>query len=81
MAGRNNGRGRPPRHATDADRGQRRAIAQLRAVRHRSGRGDDLMGGVAAHRPGRGSHKKSAAEVLGMPNGATNNFVVYFCSL
>jgi tRNA uridine 5-carboxymethylaminomethyl modification enzyme len=30
--------------------------------------GDDLMGGVAAHRPGRESHKKSAEEVLGMPN-------------
>jgi tRNA uridine 5-carboxymethylaminomethyl modification enzyme len=26
------------------------------------------MGGVAAHRPGRESHKKSAEEVLGMPN-------------
>lgn len=30
--------------------------------------GDELMGGVAAHRPGRESHKKSAEEVLGMPN-------------
>ena len=30
--------------------------------------GNDLMGGVAAHRPGRESHKKSAEEVLGMPN-------------
>lgn len=30
--------------------------------------GNDLMGGAAAHRPGRESHKKSAEEVLGMPN-------------
>ena len=30
--------------------------------------GEELMGGVAAHRPGRESHKKSAEEVLGMPN-------------
>ena len=30
--------------------------------------GNDLMGGAAANRPGRESHKKSAEEVLGMPN-------------
>jgi len=30
--------------------------------------GNDLMGGAAAHRKGRESHKKSAEEVLGMPN-------------
>ncbi|KAL7531313.1 hypothetical protein ACHAXR_003973 [Thalassiosira sp. AJA248-18] len=31
-------------------------------------RGSDLMGGASAHKPGRESHKKSAEEVLGMPN-------------
>ena len=30
--------------------------------------GNDLMGGAAAHRPGRESHKKSAETVLGMPH-------------
>ncbi|KAL3809469.1 hypothetical protein ACHAXA_007769 [Cyclostephanos tholiformis] len=30
--------------------------------------GNNLMGGIAAHRPGRESHKKCAEEVLGMPN-------------
>ena len=30
--------------------------------------GNDLMGGAAAHRTGRESNKKSAEEVLGMPN-------------
>lgn len=30
--------------------------------------GNDLMGGAAVHRPGRESNKKSAEEVLGMPN-------------
>ncbi|KAL7552525.1 hypothetical protein ACHAWF_016425 [Thalassiosira exigua] len=31
-------------------------------------RGGDVMGGDAIHRPGRASNKKSAEEVLGMPN-------------
>mmetsp|Transcript_9632 Transcript_9632/g.14449 ORF Transcript_9632/g.14449 Transcript_9632/m.14449 type:complete len:800 (+) Transcript_9632:151-2550(+) len=30
--------------------------------------GNDLMGGAAANRPGREGHKKSAEEILGMPN-------------
>jgi len=30
--------------------------------------GNDLMGGASAYKPGRESHKKTAEEVLGMPN-------------
>ncbi len=30
--------------------------------------GNDLMGGASAHKPGREGHKKSAEEILGMPN-------------